>query len=308
MIKLFLSILFIYFWCSKSFDILNNDVCNILSLSGGGSFGAVEIGILRNIYLPQYDIITGISVGALNAGLLSYYNSKTNDRFYDGIKKLENLYINMKNSDVYESDYLDIVKYWSYYSTKPFRKTISNIIKDLVYDIHTKNSQTLIGSTNLKLSILETFEFNKYNKLDQVDILMASSALPFIFPPITINETLYVDGGTISNQILLGIKNRLNCKFYNITYIEAHHNNQPKDNITSFYSYINRIVGTVYSSFDNQISIIAGLKCSKPIGKIYHYYSNDERLDDYSMLNMNLGQELLNIGSNNYTYQIYDYC
>lgn len=293
---------------SKSFEILNSDICNILSLSGGGSFGAVEIGILRNIYLPQYDIITGISVGALNAGLLSYYNSKTNNRIADGIKKLENLYVNMKNSDVYESDYLDIVKYWSYYSTKPFRKTINNIIKNLEYDIHTKNSLTLIGSTNLKLSILETFEFNKYNKLDQVDILMASSALPLIFPPITINETLYVDGGTISNQILLGIKNRLSCKFYNITYIEAHHIDQPNDNITSFYSYINRIVETVYSSFDNQISIIAGLKCTKPIGKIYHYYSNDKKLNSYSMLNMEFGQELLNIGSNNYTYQTYDYC
>jgi patatin-like phospholipase/acyl hydrolase len=307
MIKLFIFLLFC-FWYSKSFEILNNNVCNILSLSGGGSFGAVEIGILRNIFLPQYDIITGISVGALNAGLLSYYNSKTNNRFYDGIKKLENLYINMKNSDVYESDYLDFVKYWSYYSTKPFRKTISNIIKDLEYDIYTKNSLTLIGSTNLKLSILETFEFNRYNKLDQVDILMASSALPLIFPPIMINETLYVDGGTISNQILLGIKNRFNCKFYNITYIEAHHKNQPDYNITSFYSYINRIIGTVYDSFDNQISIIAGSKCIKPIGKIYNYYSNDERLNSYSILNMDFGQELINIANSNHTYQIYDYC
>ena len=289
-------------------ETLNHDVCNVLSLSGGGSFGAVEIGILKNIYLPKYDIITGISVGALNAGLLSYYNSKINNRFFDGIKKLENLYINMKNSDVYENDYLDIVKYWSYYSTKPFRKTIINTIKDLEYDIYTKDSLTLIGSTNLRLSILETFEFSKYNKLNQVDILMASSALPFIFPPIIINNTVYVDGGTISNQILLGIKNRLNCKFYNITYIEAHHNNQPNYNITSFYSYINRIIGTVYSSFDNQISIIAGLKCTKPIGKIYYYYSNDERLNKYSMLNMELGQELINIGNSNYTYQTYDYC
>jgi patatin-like phospholipase/acyl hydrolase len=308
MIKLFLSLLCIYFWYSKSFEISHGDVCNILSLSGGGSFGAVEIGILKNIYLPQYDIITGISVGALNAGLLSYYNSKTDNRLYYGIKELENLYINMKNSDVYENDYLDIVKYWSYYSTKPFRKTISNIIKNLEYDIYTKNRLILIGSTNLKLSILETFEFNKYNKLDQVDILMASTALPFIFPPIMINETLYVDGGTISNQILLGIKNRLNCKFYNITYIEAHHIKHPDYNITSFYSYINRIGETVYSSFDNQMSIIAGFKCTKPIGKIYHYYSNDERLKSYSTLNMENGQELLNIGNSNHTYQIYDYC
>ena len=50
---------------------------NQLSLSGGGSFGAVEIGILKrlletdtntNTNTKTYDLYTGISAGALNAG------------------------------------------------------------------------------------------------------------------------------------------------------------------------------------------------------------------------------------------------
>lgn len=44
---------------------------NQLSFSGGGSFGAVEIGILKRINEIEpknYDLYTGISAGALNAG------------------------------------------------------------------------------------------------------------------------------------------------------------------------------------------------------------------------------------------------
>ena len=50
---------------------------NQLSFSGGGSFGAVEIGIAKQIAEKEptkaYDLYTGISAGALNSGFLSYY-------------------------------------------------------------------------------------------------------------------------------------------------------------------------------------------------------------------------------------------
>ena len=48
-----------------------------LAFSGGGSFGAVEIGILKHLIeegLEPIDLYTGISAGALNAGFLSYYS------------------------------------------------------------------------------------------------------------------------------------------------------------------------------------------------------------------------------------------
>ena len=50
---------------------------NQLSFSGGGSFGAIEIGILKYLIESnknvKYDLYSGISAGALNAGVLSYY-------------------------------------------------------------------------------------------------------------------------------------------------------------------------------------------------------------------------------------------
>jgi predicted acylesterase/phospholipase RssA len=66
---------------------------NQLSFSGGGSFGAVEIGILKRLLETenkQYDLYTGISAGALNAGYLSYYKNMNL-----GIKSAEFLYSNI---------------------------------------------------------------------------------------------------------------------------------------------------------------------------------------------------------------------
>ena len=70
-----------------------------LSFSGGGSFGAVEIGILKRVVETDnksYDLYTGISAGALNAGFLSYYsNIKT------GIQTSENIYSTLRNHMIY---------------------------------------------------------------------------------------------------------------------------------------------------------------------------------------------------------------
>ena len=73
---------------------------NQLAFSGGGAFGAVEIGILKKIYElepKKYDMYTGISAGGLNAGFLSFY-----DDLSIGIKRAETLYSNMRNFKVYE--------------------------------------------------------------------------------------------------------------------------------------------------------------------------------------------------------------
>jgi putative glycosyltransferase (TIGR04372 family) len=49
-------------------------------MSGGGSFGAVEVGILETIN-TNFDMISGVSVGALNACFLSHFNKNEFDIF-----------------------------------------------------------------------------------------------------------------------------------------------------------------------------------------------------------------------------------
>lgn len=75
-------------------------VYNVLSFSGGGSFGAVEIGILSKIQElepKKYDLYTGISVGGLNAGFLSHFES-----IEKGLYEMKNIYKNIRTKDIYE--------------------------------------------------------------------------------------------------------------------------------------------------------------------------------------------------------------
>ena len=53
--------------------------CRILSFRGGGVHGSWEAGVIKGIFenMPaeeiQYDIIAGVSIGAINASLLATY-------------------------------------------------------------------------------------------------------------------------------------------------------------------------------------------------------------------------------------------
>jgi predicted patatin/cPLA2 family phospholipase len=286
----------------------SNGVCNVLALSGGGSFGAVEIGILKNINLDYYDIITGVSVGGLNTAVLSYFNSKYNNSLNLGIDELIQLYSTITNDNVYEHDYLDMYKDWAYYSTRPLRKTLYSTLNKYSYVIGAQNHLTLIGSTNLNKGSFEMFDFNSYVKSDQIEILMASTAIPIIFPPNIINSTYYVDGATISNQILIGLNEKIKCKYYNITYIGSHQKINQIKTINSFADYVKRLFDVVSHTFDDQISILNNIKCQYPSGKIYYYYPDDSKLEKYSILDMNHGAELIDIGSKYHFMEIIDYC
>jgi predicted acylesterase/phospholipase RssA len=52
-------------------------VCNLLTLSGGGSLGAYEAGVLNKLLHENssidYDFILGVSAGSMNAAYLSTY-------------------------------------------------------------------------------------------------------------------------------------------------------------------------------------------------------------------------------------------
>ena len=170
---------------------------NQLSFSGGGSFGAVEIGIAKYIGVKDqrttktYDLYTGISAGALNSGFLSYYKDLNT-----GIHFAEKLYGDMRNRMVFE---LLPTTGLSILNTDPLKKTLSTIINKMPNEPVVK---TLIGATNLYSGNLDVYTFNNNNNTNKVLLLLSSSAIPGIFPPIEYNGYLYADGGTLSNELL----------------------------------------------------------------------------------------------------------
>lgn len=195
------SVLFIYIICLtfKSFTFANDATCRILVFGGGGSRGSFEAGVIARIAESEknFDLITGISVGSINA----YYLS-TADDLYTGSMQLHKLWALMKDSDVYKLGPDHWWKMRSVLDSTPLRNTL---MRNLIGSKLRRNIS--IGTTSLSSGKLEIFRedfFNSGNLSDIVDVLMASSAIPIAFPPVKIYKKAewYVDGGTIGNTLL----------------------------------------------------------------------------------------------------------
>ena len=272
-------------------------VLNQLSFSGGGSFGAVEIGIIKKIMerkIINFDMYTGISAGALNAGFLSYFNN-----IEEGIKTAETIYSTIKNRMVYKLLPSTEV---SLLNTEPLFNTLLKVIDKMPNEpvIH-----TLIGATNLYSGNLDVYSFEDNDDLNKVYLLMSSSAIPGLFPPIRYNGNQYADGGTLSNE-LLQVEN--NGQYINITFVTPYegyiYDSSPIDSLKEM---IKRTINIVTSNFNNPLVKI-NQNCENPIGEINKYFVDPELLKGYNILNFDNGKELIDIGYNNVQHVKYKLC
>ena len=76
----------------------NDGYCRTLVMSGGGNKGSYEAGVLYGLYhlLPHedlaYDVVSGVSVGAINAVAVSLYPP---DKGYEMVDWICGLWMNM---------------------------------------------------------------------------------------------------------------------------------------------------------------------------------------------------------------------
>ena len=175
-----------------------------LVLSGGGTKGAYQIGVLKALRELKVKIkaVAGVSIGALNGALFLQKDKE----------KAEALYSNIKMKDIMDTPKIDEEKnifditnlplLISYYSKQkgldntPLRKTIEeNINIDEIY-----NSKIDFGimtySVNNKAPI-EKF-IDEIPKEQLVEYLLASAAFPF-FKPQKVGEDECLDGGVYDN-------------------------------------------------------------------------------------------------------------
>ena len=270
---------------------------NQLSFSGGGSFGAVEIGILKRILeqdSKNYDLYTGISAGSLNAGYLSYFPD-----LYFGVKNIERVYENLHNLMIYNVFPTTGV---SVLTTDPLEHTLTHILENLPKKT---SVHTLMGAVNLYSGNLDVFNFEDNDDEGRVSLMMASSAIPIMFPPIEYRGSMYADGGTLSNELII---TTTPDSYINVTYITPYegfiYNNTPIENIKDM---IKRTLNIVTSNYNNPIATMEQT-CSKPIGELHKYFVDSKSLEGYDMLNFNKGKDLIKIGYENIQHMKYNIC
>lgn len=158
------------------------------AFSGGASLGAIQVGMLRALHTAGIcpDLLLGTSVGALNAAVLA-------DRgFTAGLEMLEALWGRVQRSDIFDGTAFDQLLCLLQTGHSLFRHDrLSKLIGEMLH-AHT------FAELHLPLGVIATEIRNRRRTLFTTGnlrpALLASSAIPGIFPSVQINRRCYVDG------------------------------------------------------------------------------------------------------------------
>ena len=152
-----------------------------LVLSGGGMRGAAHIGAIKA--LEEHGIypthIAGTSAGAIVGALYaSGYNWDDILRFFKSISILDITKYAIRKPGILDAD-----KFYNNFKTYFSEDDFSILKKDLQ-----------ITATNILNGDLVVFKEGELIKP-----ILASAAFPGVFSPVKINDSFYVDGGTLNN-------------------------------------------------------------------------------------------------------------
>ena len=164
----------------------------ILVLSGGGSYGAFEAGIVANLIennKGSWDFITGVSAGSLNA---SYLSTIDKDSEKDNIDRIKSFWFEIKNEDVFKDEFF--LNGLSMYNSNKFKNKIQNVFKEL-----SPKRPVLIGSTSLSKCKSQTFSNDDIIEHGFTEPIMCSVSIPIVFQPYSFLNDMFIDGGFTSN-------------------------------------------------------------------------------------------------------------
>lgn len=187
---------------------------SILALSGGGSYGAFTVGVLngwtRTNQRPEFDVVTGVSTGALIAPL-AFLGPK-----YDA--DLKQAYTEITRRDVIPVRNVVTIPFRdSLASSSGLRKLVEGkLTEDVIAAVaaeHRKGRRLYVATTNLDtrkqvvwdVGAIAAREGRDSRKLF-IDVLVASAAVPALFPAVEIEVEVggtrvierHVDGGVTS--------------------------------------------------------------------------------------------------------------
>jgi hypothetical protein len=185
---------------------------DILILSSGGADGAFGAGFLQgwgeidegDFARPDFDRVTGVSTGALMAPFAMLGTD-------DAYGRLVEVYSNPQKSWVRGSALFSVLfGSPSLFDTGGLQRLVRDEIDGpMLSKIATKAGEDgllLVGATNLDLGHFQIFDMTHIAREgDEAffeDVMLASSAIPGVFPPIEIDGWLYGDGGATANLFL----------------------------------------------------------------------------------------------------------
>lgn len=163
-------------------------------LSGGASLGAIQVGMLRALAARGIapDVIVGTSVGAVNGAFLA------GRPFTRGtIDELDEIWVDLRRGRVFPAE--PLTGFLGFAGLRAnlapaglLRRLVARhvehgFLEDLPIPLHVIACDVLTG-TEVRLS-----------RGPLVEAVLASAAIPGVFPPVERDSRLLIDGGVLDN-------------------------------------------------------------------------------------------------------------
>jgi predicted acylesterase/phospholipase RssA len=193
---------------------------NILTLSGGGMYGAFDVGVLYGWTAsgrrPTFDVVTGISTGALIA-TFAFLGPQYDDFLRDA-------YVHISSDDIFRLKLLPLALLSdSVADSEPLRRKIEAAITPHVLEevaaAHKVGRRLYVGTTNLDTRQLVVWDMGAIAARGTPEslelfrrVVLASASVPGFFPPVYIDvevdghtyREMHVDGGASASVFLRG--------------------------------------------------------------------------------------------------------
>ena len=162
-------------------------------LSGGGTFGAAQVGMLQALVEAGVtaDLVVGVSVGALNAAAYAAAPDP------GGISELTGLWRGLTAERIYPRDRLHGP--WRYFQTRPAVYSPEGLRSLITEFLPYQDLSEARVPVHVVAAVLPGVTERWFDRGPAVDVLAASAALPGLYPPVTLDGEQLIDGGVVDN-------------------------------------------------------------------------------------------------------------
>jgi predicted acylesterase/phospholipase RssA len=185
---------------------------HVLALSGGGSRGAYGAGLLNGWResgtRPRFNVVTGVSTGALLATSAFLEDDETLERIYRGGVTSAGIFTTRSTLSLLWSDSLT--------SLAPLERLIEREITDAVIDLvgEEEGRALFVATTSLDSGLVKVWDMGEIARRHEYGlyrkVLLASSSVPAIHSPVDLNGVLHADGGVrevfVLRAMMLGLR------------------------------------------------------------------------------------------------------
>jgi NTE family protein len=175
-------------------NLFNHKPRTAFVLGGGGNLGAVQVGQLKALLEHGIfpDVVIGCSVGALNGAAIA--GAPT----LDEVARLADLWERLGREDIFPAaplkrgPWMFIRNGLSAFPDHGLRRVVDGWLTYRLFE-ETKVPFFVVATS------LRTGREHWFQSGDVRQPLLASTALPGVFPPVSIDGHVYIDGGVVNN-------------------------------------------------------------------------------------------------------------